>query len=418
MLNHPVSRRAGTGEGWLIVSVGFFGLAIAFSARSMLGLAMPEWETEFGWSRATISGIAAMTLVGMAMVAPFIGYAIDRHGPRMVFSAGLGLTAASCALIATMQSTAAFLLAQGALGALAYGAVATHAVSSAVARALKERQGLAIGIATSGSTAGQFVVLPILGLVLAGAGWRMGYSGLALAAALAAIVAAIMLPSSGRKWSSADHSALTAGEGFLARASRLGRVPAFQALFWSYFICGFTTTGAIETHLLPFAAMCGISPEIGATAFGLLCLVNTLGMIGAGYLTDRMNRILILLLAAIYIARAFTFLLLPLVLGSPELIWVFAILFGAVDYATVPVTASLAASRLGVERVGTAMGMISAGHALGAAAGAYFGGALFDLSGGYDWLWASAFGLALVAGAIVLLLRPASDSGRMRLAVA
>jgi predicted MFS family arabinose efflux permease len=129
-------------------------------------------------------------------------------------------------------------------------------------------------------------------------------------------------------------------------------------------------------------------------------------MVASGYLTDRINRTL--LLASIYGLRAFTFLLLPLLVQETSVLWVFAVLFGIFDYATVPPTASLAAGHLGKERVGTAMGLISAGHSIGAALGAFMGGYLFDATGGYSWLWSSSFGLALLAAAIAGLVPPRS----------
>ena len=56
--------------GWVIVAIGFVALGLAFSARGMLSLAMPEWIAEFGWSRSFISNVMAITLVCMAGLAP------------------------------------------------------------------------------------------------------------------------------------------------------------------------------------------------------------------------------------------------------------------------------------------------------------------------------------------------------------
>src|SRR3546814_19677156 len=70
----------------------------------------------------------------------------------------------------------------------------------------------------------------------------------------------------------------------------LARSPAFHAIFWSYTICGFTTSGVIETHLMPYAALCGFPPVPSATAYGLLSGVNLIGMIVAGWLSDRVHR--------------------------------------------------------------------------------------------------------------------------------
>jgi len=182
---------------WAIVAVGFVALSLAFSGRSMLSLAMAEWTTEFGWTKSSISGIMTVTLVFMAGLAPLVGYAIDRSGPRVILTGGLVMVGASSAVLAGMDSMLAFIIGFAVLGAFGFGLVATHAVSSAVARSFDVGQGRAVGIATSGSTAGQFVFMPILGLVLAGGGWRLGYEALAGACLVVAIVAWWMLRNAG-----------------------------------------------------------------------------------------------------------------------------------------------------------------------------------------------------------------------------
>jgi predicted MFS family arabinose efflux permease len=61
------------------------------------------------------------------------------------------------------------------------------------------------------------------------------------------------------------------------------------------------------------------------------------------------------------------------------------------------------------------MGLISAGHSIGAALGAFMGGYLFDATKGYEWLWSSSFGLALLAAAIAFLI-PARNRGEYAMA--
>lgn len=384
---------------WAIVVVGFVALSLAFSGRNLLSLTMASWVTEFGWSKASISSVMTAALVIMAGLAPLVGYAIDRIGPRLILTGGLLMVGASAAVLAGMHSMLALILGFAGLGAVGFGLVATHAVSSAVVRSFEVGQGKAVGIATSGSTAGQFVFVPVLGLLLAGGGWRVGYQALAVACLLLAVVAWWLL----RHVGAGGHAAAGhARESFAVRVGYLLRQPTFHGLFWSFLLCGYTSTGVIETHLIPYAEFCGIPPAPSSLAFGVLMGVNTLAMVASGYLTDRINRTL--LLAGIYGLRAFTFLLLPLLVQETSVLWVFAVLFGIFDYATVPPTASLAAGHLGKERVGTAMGLISAGHSIGAAMGAFMGGYLFDATGGYSWLWSSSFGLALAAAMIAGLV--------------
>ncbi|CAH2599446.1 MFS transporter [Rhodovastum atsumiense] len=388
-----------------VVVLGFLALALAFSARAALGLAMPVWERELGWSRGFVSGVAAVGLVVMACVAPWAGALVDRHGPRKVLVPGLAAVALGCVGVAGAERPWQFVLAYAGLASIGFGIVATHVVATAVARMTAGRRGLATGVATSGSTAGQFVLVPLIAALLAVASWRWGFLGIAMGAALLAMLALPILavPAVARQ---GDRSRPP----FAAELRFLAAQPTFHLLFWSFLICGFTSTGVIETHLLPYAALCGFAPMPGAVAYGVLSLVNMLGMMGAGWLTDRMNRPL--LLAVIYAGRAVTFLLLLHVGDSYPALLLFAAAFGAVDYATVPVTASLVASHLGLRVMGLAMGVISAGHAAGGAAGALLGGWVFDHAAGYAWLWWGSLLAALVAAGLAAMIRmPALRAG-------
>jgi MFS family permease len=193
------------------------------------------------------------------------------------------------------------------------------------------------------------------------------------------------------------------------RLELLLRSPVFHLLFWSFTICGFTTSGVIEGHLIPYAIACGYPPLESATAYGVLSGFNLLGMVLAGWLTDRMHRPL--LLGGIYIMRALSFILLMYITDDPALLFIFAVAFGLFDYSTVPVTASLVASHIGLRIMGLTMGILSAGHALGAAVGLFLAGRIFDLFQHYSWTWSASLGLALIAGALCFVIRENRHDG-------
>ena len=385
---------------WIIVAFGFFALSLSFSGRAALGLVMPVWQAEFGWSSSYISGVGASALIVMALVAPVAGRLVDRKGPRFTLNLGMGLLGIGCAIVAAMTNKIAFVVGFSGFCAVGFGIVATHVVATAVTRAFTTRQGLATGIATSGATGGQFLIIPLIAGLLTMASWRWSFAALALLslALIPCIRISVRANGYGHTANRQDRPSSVTSDLF-----SIIKRPAFHILFWSFLICGFTTTGVIETHLLPYASYCGFPPLLSASAYGLLSLVNLAGMIAVGWLTDRMHRPT--LLAMIYLVRALTFILLANLPGLPiEWLFVFALFFGIVDYSTVPVTASLVASHVGLRVMGLAMGLISAGHAIGGAAGAYLGGLIFDSSGGYHLLWMASICLAGAAGIRVLFL--------------
>lgn len=389
-------------QALLVIALGFVALALAYSSRASVGLMMPIWERDLGWSRSFVSGGVALALIVMAVLAPVAGRLVDLQGSRNALTLGLAVLFLGSGLMSLADSGTAFLFAFGGLSAIGFGLIATHVVSTAVEQQLDRNQGLGIGIATSGSTAGQFLIVPLIAVMLTSLNWRCSYAALALVCAGLAVTIHWILPSGAR---SADTPTTTAAPelGLSADIKLILKNSTFHLLFWSYFICGYTTSGVIETHFLPYAALCGFAPVPSATAYGLLSAVNLAGMILVGWLTDRVNRPL--LLGGIYVVRGLTFILLVNVGTDYETLLLFAIGFGLVDYATVPVTASLVASHIGLRVMGLAFGLISAGHQIGGAIGAYLAGYLFDIYAQYTWVWWSSFGLAVLAGILVFVIR-------------
>jgi MFS family permease len=403
---------------WLVVGLSFVTLALSFSSRATTGLAMPEWQRDLGWDRGFISAVSAVSLLVMAVVAPFAGHLVDRRGSGRVLAGGIAAVGLGMLLLSQMQSRWLFLLGLGGVAALGFGTIATHVVATAIAGRFESNRGVATGIGLAGATAGQFVIVPLLALVMQAAGWRWSLAVAAGACLAVAPIALIALGAgagnragqrqAGEETTREPPPDAAKGESLGRRLRLLFCSPAFQILFWSFAICGFTTSGAVETHLLPYAASCGFAPLPSATAYGVLSGFNLAGMVTAGWLADRVNRPA--LLSAIYLVRALCFVLLLFVPGDLQLLYLFAAVFGLFDYSTVPVTASLVASRLGLKTMGLAMGLISAGHSLGAAVGAFLGGWLFDRLGHYDSLWLVSTVAAAFAGLLVLAIRDGRDA--------
>lgn len=180
----------------------------------------------------------------------------------------------------------------------------------------------------------------------------------------------------------------------------------YLALSVSFFICGVTTTGFIETHLVSVAVHRGFSLETGAACFAVLCAVNGFSMISAGWLSDRYSRTI--LLSAIFFGRGLAYLILILVVraGESGQVWLFtfSVLFGLCDYSVVPPIIGLVTSHAGNDSVGLGVGILLGIHSIGASLGALLGGSLFDRDGNYQTALLACALLCVVASVACLMI--------------
>ena len=385
--------------GWLVVAICFAALMAVYATRSSIGLMMTFWEVEPGWGRDLASNAGALGLFLMAIVSPFAGNLIDRFGPRIVCAGGLFCVAVG--ILATSAATRDWQLIAfyGGLIGIGSGAIAMPMVSAAVARYFAHGRGLASGIGFSGATGGQLVALPLLGALVVALGWRGTYTALGVVTLAVAAIAWLALRRPPQVSEELDDQTLA------PLGERL-RYVLSSGTFWllaiGFLICGFSTAGVIEVHLLPYAEFCGFAPIEGATAYGVHGGMNMIGVVLFGFLSDKLHRPR--LLASVYFTRVALFVLLTQIAGSLPLLFVFAALYGFLNFAAMPVIAHIIASRMGVGVIGLAMGLIFGGHWLGAAVGAYLGGAFYSLWARYDELWIVAALAVALAGCLSLFV--------------
>ena len=386
---------------WIVVWLCFGTLAIVMSARQSVAVMTDEWVGSLGWSKTFIGSGQSVALIVMAIFSPVAGNFADRFGARNMLVAGLLVISLGLFIFAALPAAGIFVLAYGIVGGLGFATANMHLISTALAKLFNENRGLATGIANSGATAGQFLTVPLLALSLTYFSWRWSMAAMGIVCSFMAVVIWVMLKQPHSE--TVEKTETLSAEPLWDRLKFLITNPTFHILYWSFFICGVTTTGAIETHFLPYAAYCGFPPVPASGIYGLTAAINFGAMFLSGYLTDRVNRPL--LLGSIYLVRSLSFIVLMNVGTSYEMMFLFAVIYGIFDYSTVPPTASLVASHLGLRIMGLAMGLISGGHALGGALGAWAGGYLFDLFARYTEMWWLAFGTAVVAGFLVFMLR-------------
>ncbi|MDP9373827.1 MAG: MFS transporter [Chloroflexota bacterium] len=403
--------------GWIVVAVTALTLLVSAGVRSAPGVFIHPFETDLGWSRASISFAVSLGLVLFGLAGPVSGWLMDRFGPRLLMLGGLALIAASMAAGAAMTALWQLNLFWGVLSGVGTGVAASVLGATVASRWFTARRGLVLGLFGAATSAGQLLFVPLLMWLVVTIGWRGG--AVVLAAAAALVLAPVLLlmrndpadvglrpygaPPLEVAAASAMNPVATAGpDGGAAPGGIMGRAvrtPEFWLLAGSFFICGATSNGLIGTHLIPHSIDHGIPEVTAASVLALMGAMNFVGTVASGWLTDRYDpRIL---LACYYWFRGLSLFLLPFVTDFSGLA-VFAIVFGLDYIATVPPTAALTADRFGRHNVGAVFGWIFCAHQIGAAAAAWLGGVARDALGGYQVAFLAAGFLALVGGIMAL----------------
>ncbi|TAN09362.1 MAG: MFS transporter [Rhizobiaceae bacterium] len=407
------SRPFGQRYAFVVVAVIFLSLLIAAGMRSAPGVMMVPLQDAFGWGRDTISFAAAVGIFLYGLAGPFAASMMDRFGLRRTVLIALVLMAGSTAASLMMTEPWHLVLTWGVLSGIGSGAIQTVLGATIANRWFKTNRGLVMGLMSASSATGMLIFLPVLAALAESGGWKP--VAIAVAVATTALIPLVYFlvperPSSiGLARFGADETdvppAPVSGN-FLLNTLAILRRSAGMRVFWflfaTFFICGFTTNGLVGTHLIAFCSDEGI-PEVQAA--GLLALMGVfdlIGTTGSGWLTDRFDPRK--LLAVYYGIRGLSLIYLPYSGFSGPALTVFAVFYGLDWIATVPPTLRLTNESFGDRTAPIVFGWVVAGHQVGAASAAYFGGLMRDLQGSYDTAFEIAGMLGIAAAAISMLI--------------
>ena len=158
---------------WIVAGVTFLTLLVAAGLRATPGVLIVPLETEFGWSRATISFAIGLNIFLYGLVGPFAAAVMDRFGLRRTMLAALSCIAAGVALTPLMTRPWQLIVLWGVVVGSGSGATALVLGATVVARWFTARRGLVMGVLTASTATGQLIFLPLLASLAADYGWRI-----------------------------------------------------------------------------------------------------------------------------------------------------------------------------------------------------------------------------------------------------
>jgi MFS family permease len=335
-------------------------------------------QKEFGWTTAEISSALSIRFILFGLMAPFAAALLNRYGLRNVtLTAQLIVVSALVASLA-MTKVWQLMLLWGVVIGIGTGMTALVLGATIATRWFSERRGLVVGIMTASVATGQLVFLPLLASLTERYGWRLALS-------LVCVMLVI--------------SALAVALGTLRDASKSS---AFWILFATFFVCGASTNGLVQVHLIPMCLDFGIPQVQAASLLAAMGIFDFFGTIMSGWLSDRYdNRYL---LFWYYGLRGLSLIFLPFSDFSFYGLSLFALFYGLDWIATVPPTVRLTAQKFGPERANLVFGWIFAGHQLGAGAAAFGAGFSRTVYQSYLPAFFIAGALCVIASLIVLTI--------------
>ena len=156
----------------------------------------------------------------------------------------------------------------------------------------------------------------------------------------------------------------------------------FWLLWGSFFVCGFSTNGLIQTHFISASHDHLLTASVAAGYLALIGGFDVIGTVFSGWLTDRTDPTKLLLVY--YLLRGLSLLVLDPMLNMKGWGLLGFMMFYGLDWvATVPPTVALCAQRFGPQRGPLVYGWVFAGHQVGAAVAAFGAGYLRDVTGSY-----------------------------------
>lgn len=413
--------------GWIVTACAFCVLFLTYGVQYSFGVFLPAMLDELGWQRASIAGafsLYSMMYSGCSLIS---GRLTDSRGPQFVIALGgvlLGL-----GIIATSRMSATWHM------YVFYGLIASLGMSTAyipcnttVVKWFQRKRGLALGLASSGSSCGILSCPPLASHLIAQWGWRPVYCAFGITILLLLnVVARFMvrspellglapdgdppapakLPPTSPTTHTSDpthHAGVVVPIGWTLQQA--WRLPSFWLLF-VVFIIMLLTVPVPFVHIVAYARDLGFSPTQGALAVSVMGFCAFAGSLSLGPLSDRIGRKQGLVISLILQVVAFLLFFSAQSLGQ---VYSGAAAFGFFYGSMATLFPALIGDYFGRLHAGAIAGFLFAGAGILGAWGPMIAGYLRDTSGSYHAAFASGIVTSVVAlGLFICTPKPPSS---------
>lgn len=408
-------ERRGMHYSWVVMAIVFLTMLTTAAALGLPGAFLQPLSREFGWDTEQISSALAVRFALFGLIGPFAAVFMSRYGVRTIIMIAMTLVGGGLLLSTQMTQVWHLFVLWGIVLGVGTGLTALVLGATVTNRWFSERRGLVLGILTASSATGQLAFLPLAAWLIEHLGWRSAVYPVVGACLLVAALAYLLMKDNPHELGIKPFGVAQDAHYVPAKAVRLSfaapltvlmasiKNRVFWVLFGTFFICGLSTSGLIQTHFISLCGDYGMSALPAASVLAMMGAFDFVGTILSGWLSDRYDSRK--LLFWYYGLRGLSLFWLPHSDFTLYGLSLFAMFYGLDWIATVPPTIKLATKEFGPERVGIVFGWIFAGHQLGGAVAAYGAGLSRTMLMTYTPALYAAGTACIIAAIMVFMIR-------------
>jgi MFS family permease len=372
---------------------------------------------DLGLSRAATSLAFSLARAQGAIEGPFVGYFIDRFGPRPMILVATLLTGIGYILFAWVDSYAAFLMIYLGMISLSFAPGFVHAPMSVANTWFIRWRARAMTVISSAVPVGGMLISPLLSLAVQAWGWRWGA---VLAGSLFLLIGiplglgvrpspesmGLLPDGDAPRGIVTDQAQEKPADSAASSTDPSLRQAMKSFVFWLIVISMTVRMGIYSTltvHFVPLMVWKGQSQEYAGFLLGGFAFLNWAAHFVLGWMADAVNRPKLLTYCMVVAAAG----IFALLWGEGVwALWLFTVLFTTID-ASFPIVSATTGDFFGRKHFATIRGTMSFFYTWGSVIGPVLAGALYDREQSYDsTLWGLTAVMLLGAALTGLLVKP------------
>lgn len=297
--------------GWRVL----IGLLIAYTVSNgiifySMPVFYPKLIEEFGWTKQEVTAPSQLLYLGVAILAPFIGMLLDRFSSKKIMLLGIGIAALPLFWFSNLKNLGEmkmiFML--FALGITLAGILPSMYI---ITKWFQKKRGAAIGIFLLGSSLGAAIFNPISLLLINKFGWRTALMYLGIVLFVGMLLPIFLLV----KDTPEEVNSIPDGE--IGNFVFVGdhKITLKDALFSPMFYLILLVTGAmwfcvvgVQQHQPLYLKDLALDPFTTGFVVTAFFSCSVLGKIVFGFISDRLDKKMIMLSAMFCLAIGLTFL--------------------------------------------------------------------------------------------------------------